>query len=515
MSQKLLLHVDVLRGRNYPQTEDDPCACSTLVRLFLYNSNLQETIADVFRTGIQENSNAPFYSAGVDFDVPAGLESVVLVVEVEETTRRTEPYVLFYGFQPVSMTGKGKCEEVITLTCTNPVEKPEEAAQEALLAGEDPTSCPVLTIRYQVIRQKNAEEVRDVHADVELPATPALTGATSIVPKGSRYVWVNLTSDPRWTEAFRHTLVESWRDRAPLVGNAVAKESLQASTKGASTSRPSSQPTRLMDIRSIGDVIIKRWCCCRAHEVLTRLRLCAEAFDRGERTIHFSQERELSYRLQRKERVCLLQELAKASLVKMGISELRDTLDHLWIFFSIGIKHDPAGTRVLTYEARKKVREASFDSKDKAILQSSLLNFLVPSLTMDQCNEIAVADMESAERAGNILEETPPTGANFGNNAMSAPASEVDFSMALIEYIGALLDTLTETELVAALKAFEPAVVNAQQRIKAKAKEEITRMRSNFREPMRRELTPYNPGDGIKIDHLDRLGRRKKSYHPR
>ncbi|RNF21005.1 uncharacterized protein Tco025E_03544 [Trypanosoma conorhini] len=517
MSQTVLLHVDVLRGRNYPQTEDDPCACSTRVRVMLYKSDLTEALGDVFTTGLQENSNAPFYSAGVDFELPLGLEGAVLVVEVEETTRRMEPYVMFYGAQRVSLSAKGKVEEVIALTLTNPLENPEAAAQEAMEAAESATPCPVLSLRYHVVRQKSAEVVEDVHADVELPATPTLTGSCRIIPKHSQYVWVNLTSDARWLEAFRYWLVSDWQDRAPLLGSAAATEPAgNGPTKGAATTKSPPRSTPVLDVRTVGDVIIKRWCCFRSHEVLTRLRLCAEAFNSGEKSLYFTREQELSYRLQRKERVCLLQELMQASLRNMGVSGLRDTLDRLWIFFSTGIKHDPAGPRVLTYEARRKVREAGFDCRDKAVLHSSILNFLVPSLTMDQCDEFAAAEMDEAE-AVDANSAANPKGESNGdhNDSMSAPASEVAFAMALVDYIGALLDTLTETEFVAALKAFEPAVVKAHQRLKGDAKDEIKRARGRLKPPLQRERKPYFPGEGIKIDHLDILGRRKKSFHLR
>ncbi|RNF07792.1 hypothetical protein TraAM80_03166 [Trypanosoma rangeli] len=517
MSRAILLHVDVLRGRNYPQTEDDPCACSTRVRIFLFKSDLQEALSDVFTTGLQENSNAPFYNAGVDFELPMGLEKALLVLEVEEVTRQTEPYIMFYGVQQVSFASKGKFEEVVVLTSTNPLEKPEKAAQEAMQAAESAMQCPVLSIRYNVVRQKSVEEVKDVHADVELLTSPTLTGSCCIIPKDSQYVWVNLISDSRWVDAFHHVLVSEWKDRAPLVCNAAAAESsVNGSTKSAAATKPLPRSTPVDDVRSIGDVIMKRWCCLRSHEVLTRLRLCAEAFNNGEKSFNFTRERELSYRLQRKERICLLQELARASLCKMGVSELRDTLDHLWIFFSTGIKHDPAGTRVLTYETRKKIREAGFDCHDRAVLHSSILNLLIPSLTVGQCNDFAAADMNDTAAVENNSAAKPASAIRVDqNNAMSALAAEVAFAMALIEYIGALLDTLTETELLAALKAFEPAVVNAHQRIKADAKEELKRARGRLMTQPQRELKPYVPGEGIKIDHLDVLGRRKKSIHLR
>ncbi|KEG07930.1 hypothetical protein DQ04_08441000 [Trypanosoma grayi] len=516
MAQAPHLHVDILRGRNYPQTDDDPCACSTLVRLLVYNDTLKEVLTDVFTTQLQENSNAPFYSASTDFEIPSSVESVVLVVEVVETTRRMEPYVMFYGAHTVRIAARGKHEEVIVLTPINPVEDAEAAAARAAQQEADSaTPCPQLSIRYQLQRPGNVEEeVVDVHADVPLAAHPNLNGSCCIIPKDSQYVWVNLISDARWKEAFRAALVHEWRDRAPLqLDAATAASSPGDAQKGGTGARSNARagPSAVTDVRTVGDVILKRWCCCRSHEVLTRLRLCAEAFSRGERSLHFTRESELAFRLKRKERTVMLQDLTQAALTSMGHSVLSDVVYQLWILFSTGINHDPAGTRVLTYEVRKRVKENTFDDFDKAVLQSNMLNFLIPSLSLEHCNELVTEDMnsvptEAAEEANSGAQET--TG-----GPASKPTAEVFFAMSLLEIVGAMLDTLTDTELVAALKMFAPSVGSAYQRLQNGAKDEMKQLHSKGRS--QRQLKPYNPGEGIKIDHLDILGRRKKSVHLR
>lgn len=525
------LHVDVLRGRNYPQTEDDPCACTTFLRLFFFDGLLKESIADMFTTEVHENTNAPFYNTGVDIELPTGLESVGLVIEVMETTRQNSAYVLFYGSIILSLAIKGKREETVALTNINPRDNPDAVAQGGSSApAAISTSSPVIGIRYHVFRPK-VEGVKDVHADVVLPSIPVFTGSCCLVPKDSQYVWVSLLSDARWVEAFRYALVREWQGRPSLLPTVPVTKKFSGSTSLASVSgKKDGTPRQLMspkspkrhelmtDVNSIGDVILKRWCCCRSHEVLTRLVICAEAFSRREGSLFFSRERELTFRLKRKERVQIMKEIAHSSLHKTGKSELRDTIDSMWIFFAIGVRHDTSGTRVLSYEARKKVRETGFDDEDKMVLQSSLLNFLIPSLGINNCVAIAAADLNNAEQTGldDMGSRSPASLCSLKNNPMAPPVAEIDFAMALVEYIGPLLDTLTESEMVMAFKAFDPALVDARQRIKDGCKEEVKRARSRTRE--RSNGTgrfEYKPGGGIKIAHLDILGRRKKEIKKR
>ncbi|KAH9600224.1 hypothetical protein LSM04_009015 [Trypanosoma melophagium] len=544
-TQPLRLHVDVLRGRNYPQTEDDPCPCSTRVQLEPRDADGKSPLAQQHTTALQPDSNAPFYHDAVEFDIPPGHSTVTLAIAVVETTRQVEPFVLLHGVLQISLTTRGRQETVIPLTKNNPIENAEAAAQEVMDVAENDDPSPVLSLRYQVLRQKDNDDDDDVdfHADVVLPSNVALTGTSRLVPKECHYVWVNLTSDPRWTEAFRYALVSEWRDRQPLlvdvpadtgshsaagtetVTESSAREGGRVSVVSKSNTRPVGSSA--IDIRSIGDVILKRWCCIRSHEVLTRLRLCAEAFNRGEKSLYFTRERELSFRLQRKERIYLLKEMTQDILSKTKHTPLCDSIDHLWILFVLGINHDPAGPRVLTYEARKKIREAQFDENDKVILQSCLLNFIVPSLSTEQCDIISAADANSASEAAkgknsgreekNEENAVPApaskdTGTATGSGGnLSPPDAEVSFTMSMLDLIGAMLDTITETELIASFKTFEPAVAKAQQRIKEGAKEEINKV-CKMVVPKQRQRKPYKPGEGIKIDHLDILGRRKKSF---
>ncbi|KAG8346981.1 hypothetical protein ERJ75_001001800 [Trypanosoma vivax] len=520
MGEVLQLHVDVLRGRHYPQTEDDPCACSTFVRLLLYDNILKKMVAEPFETVLHEGTNAPFYNQGANFDIPAGMETVMFVVEVVETTRRPAPYVMFYGCHRIVTMAKGKREDTIVLVETNPVQFLERAQEEALRVVGDGLPCPVLSIRYYMQRQKNAEDEEvDEHADAILKQAPSLDGQCPLVPKDSQYVWVNFVCDQRWTESFHNALVQEWRKRPPIQygkGTAAAGPQPKEAPKGT----PNSKVKAVKDsaapdpsISDIRDVVLKVWNCRRSHEVLTRLRLCGEAFCRGEKSLYFTRERELSFRLQRKERVYLIQEMVLSSLKVVGSSALRDVLDCLWIFYVTGQKRSPSDERVLSYEVRKRLKETAFGEGDKTILTSCFLQFLIPLLTQEDCDDIAAADttaVTGGASPNDILNsiQSQPAG------TLEASPGEMAFALALMESVGAMLDTITETEVVHALKAFEPVVFNAHKRIQ-KGENRAINQKPTPNSATWRSKASYKPGDGIKIDHLDRLGHRKKSAQPR
>lgn len=514
-AQEVRLHVDILRGRNYPQTEDDPCACSTYARLILYDSLLKETIGSVFESPLQEGSNTPFYNTSTEYDLPPSTEMVVLVVQVVETTRRPEPYIMFYGSCRISTVKSGKNEETVVLIHTDPVTQPEEAEAEVKQVVGDGLPCPNLSFRLHVKRRRPGEVNAEDHSDAVLSSAPVLDGSYPIIPKNSQYVWFNLASDRKWSEAFTNALVSEWRKQAmvssaegalPDIGESYAKVQ-GASRKKEPSKREIYAPT---SINTVADIIVTQWNCCRSHEVLSWLRLSGEAFSRGERLCSFSREDVMNFRRKRKEQIYLLQDLAISSLLLVGESELRDTIDHLWIHFAIGVDHDPSRGTALPYEARKRMKEAGFEDADKVALHSSFLNFLVPSLAQDQCDEMVTADLNAAAREPDL--------ANIVNKFASSHAgtlqtsvSEMKFTAALLECVGAMLDTLTEVEVSRALKMFKPCVISAHQRLKSGAKEKLRNAIASY--GGQRDKFTYRPGGGIKIDHLDRLGRRKKEIH--
>lgn len=494
--------VEVLRGKGYPQTEDDPNPCTTQARISILSSDCTHILVAEECSSTQQNSNSPFYKDTLIFSPRnAEVSEGIIFIKIIEFSRKPEPLALFYGQQQFLASDFKTCKErSVTLTRSNPIEAADAARSELLAAenGDDSnTATMIIRIHVKIARPASIE---NVDADVEIEDGEAvLSGSTQLVPVDCEYVWLRLMLDAKWTETFRGRLIATWRDRAPLfttntAPKAAAKAPGGAGRRTTSVAAAPSQP----EVRSIGDVITKRWSCKRIHQVLTRTRLCAEKHSWGTVYLTFTHAEEIEVRTEKKTRAKILEGISLASLEMTGNNSLRDWLERLWILFAIGIDHDPSAGKTLTYDTRKTVHDAAFDEDDAVILLASLLHFFVPSIPFDACQSIAEQEVRAA---------LPEVGAA---EAVTSPkwdvrltAAQIRFTVTLISFVGPLMETLTEAELYKALRAFKPAIQDASTRIAKGGKASI---KAKLR---RADFTSSKKGDGLNIRHLDKLGRRK------
>lgn len=501
------LEVEVVKLRNLPQTEDDPDPCTSQVRMCFWNDDFTEAICTEQNSSVQTKSNMPYFKDAMRIALDDDRETGVLAFTVWEFSRRDDPYILFYGRQAVSYEKhKHRKELTIMLTTANPDEKPQEAAAEEQSAAELGDKAPTLTIK--VLMPKKKEEQLDKYADVEIenPESINFAGARNIIPADACYIWMRFLMDKKFLEGYRKKLLNDWSTRPPIE----APESPPAPKRRKSTSR---RPTlkgpvvvedaggASKDLKNIGDVIVKRWCCHRPHQVLTRLRLTGEKyFTSSDQELIFSPEEELAFRIAKKERAVITTRMCMESLYKSGANVIRDWMERLWTLYAVGVDNDPAGNRTLSYELRKKVMESTFDIEDSIVLQASLLNLFMPALTFEKCQGMVEDD------ARNSPDITIDQSEGW---EQKVTVHQRYFTLILSEFMGALLDTLTEAELARMCKAIKPAVFDAQQRVLKNAK---TGIRGRVREMDKDgNFVPHHVGSGIKIDHLDKYGNRKKS----
>nr|CCC95044.1 conserved hypothetical protein [Trypanosoma congolense IL3000] len=505
------LCVEILRGRNYPQSDDDPCACSTYVRAKLYDNIMRELIGAPFETPLQEGSNAPFYNTSACFEVPTNMETVVLVVQVVESSRRQEPYVMFHGSYRMVAVKPGKSDGIVFLIQTDPIEHPEKAEAEVNQARCEGLPCPTLSIRYQIKRQGASQIKEEDNSDVFLSSAPVLDGSCQIVPKNSQYVWFNIASDRQWNATFSNALVAAWRRHSiPSDGTTSGHDSpTKPSASGKSKEITKREPLLPLNINTVADVVFTQWNCCRLHQVLSWLRLSGEAYIQRQKMCKFSKEDVLNFRRERKKQIYLLQDMAISSLLSVGESKLRDTIEHLWVYYITGVSNDISSGTVLPYETRKRMKEAKFEYVDKLVIQSEFLNFLIPSLSREQCDRLVAADLDAAAKESeshDVLDKY----SSVQSGSLHTSTNEIRFTAALLECVGAMLDTLTETEISQALVLFKPCVVAAHQRMKT-----VVRDKLRVNAVPEHERFTYRIGSGIKFAHLDRLGRRKKEINLR
>lgn len=480
------LQVEVLRGKRFPQTEDDPLPCTSQVRVTLMNNKLTTVYAAEQCTSVQQKTNDPFFKDILTFDVPSGVPSGVLVFKVFELARQNDPTPILCGVNDVFFTSIKQKDAVLRLSNADP----EQLADELSKGVSQPPSegDPSLSIRRTLVKAKIVN-TQDPDADCELQANLSLNGSCNLVPAGSQYVWLQLLTDKRWLEQYRAALTNAWRTRS-LHSLSASDEAQKQKAKAALAA----------DVRSVGDVVTRRWRCRRSHQVLTRVRLTAEKFNVGDAQLNFSTAEEREYRAERKSRAFLITDLGIKALSSAAGNAVRDWLTRLWVLYAVGIDNDPAGAKVLSYDTRKRVHDATFDAGDAVVLQSSLVYHLVSTLPFEICQIIAEEDF----RKEPMLDI--PAEKNFDGAMDKVTTSQKKFTLVLLHFIGALMDTITEGELAKILKAFKPAVASANERVTKGGKSGIeARLKESGDNA---ELHFY--GDGIRIDHLDKYGHRKK-----
>lgn len=488
------IDVELVRGKNYPQSEDDPNPCSTQVTVTVVEATGGIVLSAAQTSSLQMNSNTPFYNDTLSFRVDEVPDAVLLRVTVSEHSRRKTPFDLFHGKQALALSRiKAKQRFVIPLF-TDEVHTfcGEQDADALEVENED--NAPFLTARVQFTKDKIVD-TSDPYCDVDVSGKQlSLDGSNQLVPEGSQYVWLRLISDKKWTASFQYELSVVWRSRAPLEGE------VQASTKSRKSLSfgAAAAAAEAESARTLGDIIIKKWCCRRTHQVLTRVCIAAEKYGNKLTDLTFTPKEEIEFRTRKKERSVLAEQICKAKLEESGNSRLREWLNRLWVLFATGIDSDPSGPRTLSYEVRKAAHDATFTEADAIILKACLMFAFVPSLKYEVCQAFCEADF----RATPLEKARELTG--FEASQRRATPAQQQFTHVFISVVGSLLDTLTEAEMVKAAAEFKPAVGDANQRIAKGAKSTIGLHR-------RGDDGALFKGDGIHIDHLDKLGRRKQT----
>ncbi|KAK7198647.1 hypothetical protein NESM_000828300 [Novymonas esmeraldas] len=488
------IEVELLRGKNYPQTEDDPNPCTTQVTVVVTDFLSGAVLSPAQCSSIQPNSNAPFYNDTLSFKVQEVPESLCLSVTVSEHSRKKAPFLLFSGKQAIGLSKlKAKQRVVIPLTRAGEQAQQIEADGDAFDL-EASSMVPFVSARLQFVKEKIVD-ASDPYSDVDVSGKHlSLDGKSELVPSGAQYVWLLLKSDKKWTSAYQFELSAVWRSRPPLEAEVQAAVKTRRGTTGGAAAAAAAAEQE--STRTLGDIVTKKWCCHRTHQVLTRVCITAEKYGSKFTDLTFTPKEEVEFRTNKKERCILLEQICKNKLEDTGSNRLRDWLNRLWFLFVTGVDNDPAGPRTLSYEVRKAVHDAQFTEADAIIVQACLLFSLIPSLKYEICQSLSEADYLAVP-----LEKMRELTGFEASQRRATPAQQ-QFTHVFISFVGSLLDTLTEAEVVKAATEFKSAIWDAQQRIAKGAKSTIGSQRRN-------EDGTFLKGDGIHIDHLDKLGRRK------
>ncbi|CCW61899.1 unnamed protein product [Phytomonas sp. EM1] len=493
------VELHILRGRGYPQLEEDPYPCTTQVVASIFSSDLKTQLADDQCSSIQRNSNAPFYNDELKFMVSDdNLKDFVVLTKIMKFSQEDKSHVLFYGMLAVSCEKFRTKKEVIIPLCfedpTALVSRNSEVQRIQTNVGSQQTSLSVRVRVHQVVQTNIPGKSEEL--DIESFAT--LCSSDILVPNNCKFLWLRFLLDKKWKNLFQFHLLATWR-------NCSTSKSLPEGKGKRNMPAHGGSGTDLNVLESVGDVVIKKWCCTRIHTVLIKLSLTAEKYCCGETNLIISSEEEERYWTERKHRASLLGSIWYDSFKSYGNEGLRDSLESLWVLFATNVDHDPNSQQSLSYELRRKARNATFDETDAVLLLSSLLHFMIPSISYESAQAFAIDDIRSRNAfRGFILEDDATL--KMLETESKVSSHQIFFIAVLLFFIAPLMDTITETESVKALKLFKAAVADTHKRSSESIKEFIKRKVDH--DILHFKHHGYK-GDGIPIEHLDNLGHRK------
>ena len=521
-SDKPKIALDIVRLKKLPQSEDEALPCSASVRLsclLLRDFKVE--------TETQKGTNNPYYNYSTDVALPenyAAMDKITFIIEVVEHARKPTPQTILYGNVVIPLVkadpGKpeGKVELSVFLTAANPGSSPEEAAAQEAAAQKLQQDVPTATLRYKIHIPKPKKEAVDPHADVVIDSFPIFDGRHRLVPADCQYVWLSMIHDFHWQEKFKACVVEMWKNGPHLLPPGVTKKSIGelpglkkpvvgSGATGGRTPRGGAEKGAAKVISSLADVVTDVWYCRRAHQVISRLRLAGEKFNRGEPSVTFTYDEEMPVKRVWKERALLrVRETRRSYEASSSLEKIRSSYERLWMLFVLSIPAEGPAP-IIGYEQRHKLNQAAFTTKHCEVLLACLLFRYCSALPYSLCEALAKDDADPrviAHTSRGGLDPVPDV----------KMQSQLTFVEVVSGFVGRIMDTLTDTEHLLALEAFIPAIrdasakcaaifttsmdisVSAGAAVGSKAAKDDSAKKSKL------------DGDGIEIKNLDKLGRR-------
>ena len=283
---------------------------------------------------------------------------------------------------------------------------PTAAPSAAPLRDEIDVICPLLIIRYKVAVERPPKPPVDYHADVLLEEEPRYTPEHQLVPDVTLFSWYHLLGDRAWLTGFSQALIAQWSALPRIV---YEDERAKSPPKKRGVGAPSFGGARPSSGRrgssaggvgagasytSIADLMLKHWAVKRSHEAVTRIRIVADKYRRGEH-MGFTAPEEYRLKLQWRERQVLRTTMAVDLLADVSGSPVRLLLDRLWLNMVYGVPADDPSPPHLTYEMRNKLAKVAFTSKHAAILRACMLQLLVHGLSYADALKVATEDFEA------------------------------------------------------------------------------------------------------------------------
>ena len=430
--------MDVVRGLRFYQDPESPLALCPSVTIQHKETNSSKT------TEVVKDSTNPFFNEhfevviGGEDPLPAGTKTVFRFILHDNSGSAPKDVGVGEINVDVSAATKTETTAQLELTAATPVIVTEGPTNPDAPAPAETQSRGTLAVRWKVTLPK--PKVVDHNADIVLATIPKLSGDVSIVPDVRPFVWWHITHDASWRESFSSAVLSAF----------------------ATTDRKDKHPAT-----NVAEVLMVKWKCRRSHQLITKLRIVAERYHNGER-LPFSADEELGIKQRWKELALIRTDVFEKS------QKMKEAMDRLWLFFVCEVPIDVAYTP--QFEHRAKLNSTVFGRKQAEMLQSSLLQQFITSITTAVADGVAKEDFDVEIKAQQQASEAATASGSSAATAAPSPSSGGTpasrlFQDVIKKYICAWCDTITEAEFQSLAASLLPAITATRNRIAAAAQE--------------------------------------------
>lgn len=414
---QLYVTVDVVRGKKLYSDPDAPLTLSAVVTINAEATDKHGPLR--FATSKKDETTDPFYNDSREFVIPASLEptnsaactlkSIEFAVSVYDHNYDVpRPVGVGKFVVPTAANGKGE----ISLDLSPPPPDAPGTVTDGSVTVPDP-SVPRgnVLFRYKVIIPK--PKVVDVTLDVELAEKPLFSSRFSLLPPTRGYIWYSLFGEASFRDAVLSGVLSSFKDE---------KQDKKLPTKTAA------------------DIVVNKWKCRRSHQVMTKLRICAEQLraepPQGPPFV-IDAAAETARKLAWKEVAVLREDMSAKS------PKIQEALDRMWLHYCCDT--DVNSTSHITFDQRTKMLGTAFGRPHYEALRAALLLMVAPGLALKDADAMARLDFDNdpvvnpaapgaakdkaeKEKAAAapvtpVASGAPPVGALFASTNPTSPAA--------------------------------------------------------------------------------------------
>jgi hypothetical protein len=336
----------------------------------------------------------------------------------------------------------------------------ESESDCTVAAFVDPQQCIVeesplgrLHIRIATRVSKPKAAVMDLDADIEPTSAVDLRGIHQLAPLAPLHPGNALLLDVEWARKLAKVIVRVFGPESDAIARG---------PRGGRNGRDKApEPDATVD-----KVVTTLWKCKRTHQLLTKVRICAERTLRGEEFLNFTPDEETELKQRWKNEAAVRDASVAQPALSNASNGLRMQVDKLWVLLVTGEDVDAAGPQKAftpSIEQRQLLQEASYGPQQYVALQAGWLQHILPTLSAETARAIAEEDFWSNATLLSQLGVADPAAKPTVNSARGENAFKL-FARQVFDLVHRLCEGFTEGEQAYLVRALSAPTLEARAR---------------------------------------------------